>query len=115
MLQYYFDMEKVLDVSAVAFRPIPNVESAVVRMVPRADSRRARDERMFAETVALAFSQRRKTLRNTLGRGLTATAFDTLGIDPHARAQTLTVDQFLDIADYRSACQREEDQRQALP
>ena len=101
MLQYRFEMEKVLEVPAVAFRPPPKVESAVVRMIPRGpDMRRARDERVLADTVAAAFSQRRKTLRNTLGSRLSASDFAAVGIDPQARAQTLSVEDFVRIADY---------------
>jgi 16S rRNA (adenine1518-N6/adenine1519-N6)-dimethyltransferase len=104
MLQYRFDMEKVLDVPASAFRPEPKVESAVIRMLPRRDtSLRAGNEALLTETVATAFSQRRKTLRNTLGRVLAPADFEALGIDPQARAQTLSVDDFVRIADYRAA------------
>ncbi|MGZ5092672.1 MAG: 16S rRNA (adenine(1518)-N(6)/adenine(1519)-N(6))-dimethyltransferase RsmA [Burkholderiales bacterium] len=102
MLQYHFDMEAVLDVPAAAFRPVPKVESAVIRMLPRHDpSARAWDEELLAQTVALAFSQRRKTLRNTLGQVLSAADFKTLGLDPQARAQTLAVGEFVKITNYR--------------
>jgi 16S rRNA (adenine1518-N6/adenine1519-N6)-dimethyltransferase len=101
MLQYRFEMEKVLDVAPAAFKPPPKVDSAVVRMLPRAHAmQRVRDERLFAEIVAAAFSQRRKTLRNTLGSRVSAADFAALGIDPQARAQTLSVDDFVKIADY---------------
>lgn len=103
MLQYRFEMEKVLEVPADAFRPAPKVESAVIRMIPRRDDKpRARDERLFEETVRTAFSQRRKTLRNTLGSILAPSDFAALDIDPQARAQTLSVVQFVKIADYRA-------------
>ena len=103
MLQYHFGMEKVLDVPAEAFRPPPKVESAVVRMTPREPgSPRAGDERLFADTVRAAFSQRRKTLRNTLGSALSGEDFETLKIDPQARAQTLSVEDFVRIADHRA-------------
>jgi 16S rRNA (adenine1518-N6/adenine1519-N6)-dimethyltransferase len=103
MLQYRFDMEKLLCVPAHAFRPAPKVQSAVIRMHPRRGNwRRAHDEKILASTVALAFSQRRKTLRNTLGTVLDETEFGMLAIDPQARAQTLSVDAFLKIADYRA-------------
>ena len=103
MLQYRFEMEKVLDVPSDAFRPAPKVESAVIRMVPRRDNKpHARDERLFEETVRTAFSQRRKTLRNTLGSILTPSDFAALDIDPQARAQTLSVEQFVKIADFRA-------------
>ena len=102
MLQYRFDMERVLEVPPSAFRPAPKVDSAVVRMIPRPlTSLTARDEKLLSDTVAAAFSQRRKTLKNTLGRVLGTDDFARLGIDPQARAQTLTVDQFVKIANYR--------------
>ena len=104
MLQYRFHMEKMLDVSAEAFDPAPKVESAVIRMIPRVseDFHRAQDEKLFKQTVALAFSQRRKTLRNTLGGVLTTEEFEALGIDPQGRAQTLSVEEFVRIADHRA-------------
>ena len=108
MLQYRFHMEKVLDVPASAFRPEPKVESAVIRMIPKAaGSERAADERLFADTVAAAFSQRRKTLRNTLGSTLTAEDFAALGIDSRARAQTLSVSDFIRIANHRSTSEKQ--------
>ena len=103
MLQYHFHTEKILRVPASSFRPAPKVESAVIRMTPRRDrSFSAGDERMLSETVAKAFSQRRKTLRNTLGGYLTKEDFAALDIDPQARAQTLTTEDFVKIANYRS-------------
>jgi 16S rRNA (adenine1518-N6/adenine1519-N6)-dimethyltransferase len=103
MMQYRFEMEKVLDVPAAAFRPQPKVQSAVLRMLPRRGAwRRAADEALLGRTVALAFSQRRKTLRNTLGSVLSAPDFEALRIDPQVRAQTLSVDEFVKIADYRT-------------
>jgi 16S rRNA (adenine1518-N6/adenine1519-N6)-dimethyltransferase len=103
MLQYRFDMEKVLDVPPDAFNPAPKVDSAVVRLSPRTGAwARAADEKVLSETVALAFSQRRKTLRNTLGKALSAEDFAALDIDPQARAQTLAVDAFIRIADHRA-------------
>ena len=56
---------------------------------------------MLEATVALAFSHRRKTLRNTLGKALAPADFAALGVDPQARAQTLSVDEFVRIANYR--------------
>jgi 16S rRNA (adenine1518-N6/adenine1519-N6)-dimethyltransferase len=102
MLQYRFAMEKLFEVPPQSFRPAPQVHSAVVRMRPHPGERqRARDEPLFEATVAAAFAQRRKTLRNTLGRFLDTNDFGALGIDPQARAQTLSVADFIHIADYR--------------
>lgn len=97
-LQYRFEMEKVLDVGPDAFYPQPKVDSAVVRMLPRKKREpEAKDEALFARIVTTAFSQRRKTLRNTLRNLLEMTDFEALGIDPGARAETLAVSDFVRI------------------
>lgn len=102
-LQYRFDVEKVLDVGPDAFYPQPKVDSAVVRMLPRRTrDLAAQDEALFARVVTTAFSQRRKTLRNTLRNVLEAADFEALGIDPGARAETLAVGDFVRIANWVS-------------
>jgi len=100
MLQYHFDMEAVLDVPPQSFYPEPKVMSAVVRMVPRAEKITARDPAVLQRVVTAAFAQRRKTLRNTLSAYLLAEDFEKLGVDARARAQELTVAQFVLIADH---------------
>ena len=99
MLQYRFELEKILDVPATAFRPAPKVESAVVRMRPRERAPEPRcDEALFAHIVAAAFSKRRKTLRNALKDYLREEDFVRLGLDPQARPQELAVADFMRIA-----------------
>jgi len=101
MLQYRFGMEKLLDVPAAAFRPEPRVESAVVRLTPFARlSHPARDETVFGKIVAAAFSQRRKTLRNSLQAHFGAADFEKLGVDARLRAQDLSVADFVRLADW---------------
>jgi len=101
MLQYRFDMEYVFSVPAESFRPVPKVESAIVRMIPRQKaSMDAKDEALFSQIVLAAFSQRRKTLRNTLHRYLKPDDFASLGIDPGLRAENLSVAQFVAITNY---------------
>ncbi len=103
MLQYRFDMEKLFDVPAAAFRPAPAVESAVVRLTPLRRLRQpARDKALFACIVTAAFSQRRKTLRNSLRSFLAEPDFAALAIAPTARAQELSVAQFIALADHVS-------------
>ncbi|MCC7487946.1 MAG: 16S rRNA (adenine(1518)-N(6)/adenine(1519)-N(6))-dimethyltransferase RsmA [Burkholderiales bacterium] len=100
MLQYRFALERVLEVPAAAFRPAPAVHSALVRMTPhRPLPHPARDEATFAAIVAAAFSQRRKTLRNTLKARFDAARLAQLGIDPGLRAQDLAVADFVLLAD----------------
>ncbi len=99
MVQYRFGVELLIDVPPAAFKPAPKVDSAVVRLIPlRPLPQAARDEQLFARVVAAAFSQRRKTLRNSLSAILTAADFAALGIAPTARAQELSVAQFVAIA-----------------
>ena len=103
MLQYRFDMEYVFSVPAESFRPVPKVESAIVRMTPRDSSARiVKDEALFSQIVTAAFSQRRKTLRNTLQQHLTAADFSALGIDSGLRAENLSVEEFAAIANFLS-------------
>jgi 16S rRNA (adenine1518-N6/adenine1519-N6)-dimethyltransferase len=100
MLQYRFEMEKLLDVPATAFEPVPKVDSAVIRLTPlRPRPYVARDEAQLARVVTAAFSQRRKTLRNSLRKYITEPDFNALNIAPTARAQELSVGQFVALAD----------------
>ncbi len=100
MLQYRFHMEKLLDVPPESFRPSPKVDSAIVRMIPLPASEiPIRDEKLFAQIVATAFGQRRKTLRNTLRAYLQENDFERLGIDAQLRAENLGVGEFARIVD----------------
>jgi len=100
MLQYRFDMEKMFDVPADSFDPAPKVESAVLRLTPLNPlPHPARSEPVFAEVVSRAFAQRRKTLRNTLKGMVSADQLSRLGINAGARAQELSVAEFVRIAD----------------
>lgn len=104
MLQYRFDMEKLIDVPADSFDPAPKVESAVVRLTPLHPlPHPAHNETLFAEVVSRAFSQRRKTLRNMLKGMVSAEQLAALGINAGARAQELSVADFVRIADAVSA------------
>ncbi len=69
MLQWRYAMEHVLHVPPESFDPPPRVDSSVVRMVPLAQPPQV-DARLLSEIVQVAFSQRRKILRHTLGRWL---------------------------------------------
>ncbi len=100
MLQYRFAMADALHVPPGAFTPPPKVDSAVVRMRPLGGDRpRAADEALFARLVAAAFSQRRKTLRNATKAIVTDAAFARAGIDPGRRGETLSVAEFIALAD----------------
>jgi 16S rRNA (adenine1518-N6/adenine1519-N6)-dimethyltransferase len=99
MLQATFAVTRLFVVPAGAFRPAPNVESAVARLVPLREARPAIvDENLFARVVAAAFGQRRKTLRNALSALCDEAALATAGIDPAARGETLAVADFVRLA-----------------
>ncbi len=100
MLQYRFAMQRLFDVPPGAFTPPPKVESAIVRMVPLdADRLRANDDSKFASIVTAGFGQRRKTLGNTLKPFLSGAQMNALGIDPRRRGETLSIVEFVALAD----------------
>jgi 16S rRNA (adenine1518-N6/adenine1519-N6)-dimethyltransferase len=101
MLQRRFHMESLFEVRPEAFDPPPKVESAIVRMIPKSATEVVLlDESLFGEIVAAAFSQRRKTLRNTLGQYLSTPDFAALEIDAGLRAENLSVRDFERITAY---------------
>ena len=101
MLQYRFAMEQIFTVPPESFRPVPKIESAIVVMRPlNKNAPVANDEALFSRIVTAAFSQRRKTLRNTLSAYLRGEDFNCLAIDANLRAENLTVRQYVSIADY---------------
>ena len=103
MLQYRFAMDALFDVPPESFTPPPKVNSAIVRMTPLPASRlRARDDTRFAAMVTAGFGQRRKTLGNTMKPFLTAAEISACGIDPQRRAETLSVGEFVLLADLGS-------------
>ena len=104
MLQYRFEVRKLLQVAPGSFRPAPAVDSAVVRLTPRAPLVwPARDPQVFAALVAQAFGQRRKTLRNALRDAVGEAQFARAQIDPGARAETLSIAQYVRLADVVAA------------
>jgi 16S rRNA (adenine1518-N6/adenine1519-N6)-dimethyltransferase len=99
MLQYRCEVIHLFNIGPGAFNPPPKVESAFVRLVPYARPPvQVNDEVVFEQLVRQAFSQRRKTLRNTLRDLLAAKTISALGIDPGARAETLAISDFAALA-----------------
>jgi 16S rRNA (adenine1518-N6/adenine1519-N6)-dimethyltransferase len=96
MLQWRYAMERVLDVPPQAFDPPPAVDSAVVRMQPLPTPALA-NAALLSELVTVAFSQRRKLLRHTLGRWLEHKSF-TGTFDTQRRAEEVPVSEFVDLA-----------------
>src|SRR5450830_436854 len=96
MLQWRYAMENVLFVPPESFDPPPRVNSAVVRMVPR-EHPAAVDVKLLSEIVQVAFSQRRKIMRHTLGKWLQEKEFSGQ-FDVQRRAEEVPVDEYLNLA-----------------
>lgn len=107
MLQARYRMQRCLLVPPGAFQPAPKVDSAVIRMVPLpADQVRVQDWVIFGAVVAMAFSQRRKMLRNTLAAYGDAIDWSGLGILPTQRAEEVPVDKFIALSNSLIGWQR---------
>ena len=103
-LQAYCEVVPLFDVPPAAFRPPPKVDSAVVRLLPRAPgSIGILDRGLFASVVRDAFGQRRKTLRNSLSALCDDADFAATGVRPTARAEELAVAQFVALANHLAA------------
>jgi len=96
MLQWRYRIESLFDVPPESFDPPPRVDSAIVRMRPRA-APRALPAGVLEELVRVAFSQRRKLLRHTLGRWLEERAYAG-AFNLQRRAEEVAVDEYLDLA-----------------
>ncbi|MFC3813669.1 16S rRNA (adenine(1518)-N(6)/adenine(1519)-N(6))-dimethyltransferase RsmA [Lysobacter sp. GCM10012299] len=104
MLQAYCHVTPLFDVPPAAFRPPPKVDSAVVRLVPRApETIGVADPAMFTAVVRDAFGQRRKTLRNALSKLCDAAAIEAVGVRPDARAEQIEVADFVRLANSLAA------------
>ncbi len=100
-LQAWCEVVPLFEVPPAAFRPPPQVDSAVVRLLPRAaESIGIADRALFAQVVRDAFGQRRKTLRNALSVLCDDADFAATGISPKARAEELAVPQFVALANH---------------
>ncbi len=96
MLQWRYAMQLLFDVPPDCFDPPPRVVSAIVRMTPHPTPARV-DVQHLSEIVRLAFSQRRKLLRHTLGRWLDEHGFSGT-FDVQRRAEEVSVDDYLTLA-----------------
>lgn len=99
MVQWQCTARALFTVPPTAFTPQPKVESAIVRLTPRALDEATRSlAPIMLQVVTAAFSQRRKTLRNSLSQIISAEALQQLDIDAGARAEVLNVSDYQRIA-----------------
>jgi 16S rRNA (adenine1518-N6/adenine1519-N6)-dimethyltransferase len=104
MLQWRYDMALLFVVPPTAFDPPPKVDSAIVRMVP---TRRplACDGARLASVVQKAFSQRRKVIRHCVAGMFTEQQLVEAGIDPGARPETVSLEQYVALANLGPAAE----------
>ena len=101
MLQYFFDMEMLIEVPPESFDPAPKVDSAVVRMIPvKHRIGKADDFEHFAKLVKLAFHQRRKTIRNNLKELAGDEDLQAVGINPQDRAEHIAPEKYVELSNY---------------
>lgn len=106
MVQYYCRVEHLFNVGPGAFNPAPKVDSAIVRLVPhQVLPHPARDPRLLEVVVRQAFSQRRKTLRNTLKGMLDTAAISAAEVDAGLRPEQLSLADFVRLADQLASLQ----------
>ena len=104
-VSYYAQAETLFGVSAGSFMPAPKVDSAVIQLTLRAPARLPKDEQTLFRVIKAAFAQRRKTVLNSLSSSLpldksaVSAILSAAGVEPTARAERLTLDDFIRIAD----------------
>ena len=98
-LRIHWDIEWLSDVPPNAFRPAPKVWSSVMSMRPRKNPPLV-DETRLDQVLTTAFSKRRKTVRNALKGVFTEADLVKCSIDPQARPENLSVDQYVQLANF---------------
>ncbi len=94
MVQDACQVEVLFDIHPAAFHPPPRVMSSFVRLIPEPAKYPAGHQQVFGQIVAQAFTQRRKTLRNSLKSRLTAEHIRQAGVTPQARAEDLSTTEY---------------------
>jgi 16S rRNA (adenine1518-N6/adenine1519-N6)-dimethyltransferase len=101
MMQYYCAAECLFEVYPESFDPSPKVMSAVIKLIPHPKPPVVvNDLVIFKQVVTQAFSQRRKTLRNSLKKLISEDCLVSLGIDPVARAETISLFEFANLSNW---------------
>jgi len=99
MLGCHFQIDALFDVDRQAFEPPPEVTSAVVRLAPLPEGTYViNDEERFSRIVAQAFSQRRKTIRNSLRNVADEALLESVGIVPGLRPEAISIADYVRLA-----------------
>ena len=100
-LNYYYDINKLFDVSRNCFVPVPNVDSSVVAFTLKKDRKVVKDISLFKQLVKDSFAMKRKTIRNNLGNYdlvVIEKVLHKYDFDLSVRAEQLSLDIFIDMA-----------------
>ena len=101
ILQYYFDTELLFELPPGAFSPQPKITSAFIRLIRKKRfSPKVIDKDSFEQIIKIAFSQKRKTIKNNFKNILFDKDFLNLEISPKIRSEALTIDQFIKLENY---------------
>lgn len=99
MVQSHCEVEKVMNIGPGAFTPPPKVDSSIVSLRPlRNNKLKILNQKHFIAIVKQAFSQRRKTIRNSLKAHYSVEDFQSVQIDPGCRAENLTLNDYIQLA-----------------
>jgi 16S rRNA (adenine1518-N6/adenine1519-N6)-dimethyltransferase len=103
MLQYHCQCANLFAVPATAFKPQPKVESAIVKLIPHTTLPYvAQNYAYFQNIVSQAFSQRRKTIKNTLKGYVSFEQLIELNLDPSMRPEQLSIADYVALANLNS-------------
>lgn len=101
MVQYFCQVEKLIEVPPHAFDPSPKVTSAVVKLIPYKESPyETTDIENLKKTLITAFGQRRKTLRNNFKKQIDEKQWQQLGIEAGLRPEALDVSDYVKISNH---------------
>jgi 16S rRNA (adenine1518-N6/adenine1519-N6)-dimethyltransferase len=101
MTQYQCQVIPVMEIGPEAFTPAPKVDSAIVRLIPHTKIKNpVKDIRALNQVCLAAFNQRRKTIRNSFKKLISAEQLQQLEIDPGLRPENLSLDDFIKLANF---------------
>jgi 16S rRNA (adenine1518-N6/adenine1519-N6)-dimethyltransferase len=101
MTQYQCQVIPVMEIGPEAFKPAPKVDSAIVRLIPHKTIKNpVKDIKALNRVCLAAFNQRRKTIRNSLKELLSVDQLESLAINPTIRAENLSLDDFIKLANF---------------
>jgi 16S rRNA (adenine1518-N6/adenine1519-N6)-dimethyltransferase len=101
MTQYQCQVIPVMEIGPEAFKPAPKVDSAIVRLIPHKTIKNpVKDINSLNKVCLAAFNQRRKTIRNSFKKLISAEQLTELGIDPGLRPENLTLADFVMLANF---------------